>query len=154
MSACDIARNRLRKIQLAVLPPLLGYKMVSQIRALISSSITPKQLTFNPATEKPPQHNRISNETDPIPQHNLSPQSPAPEAEITRVSQPCVDPVRHENVAFFALHLYQMIEVAARLHHCQRPSRLSRANHAEAEANPERVQRDCIARGRRKEIRV
>lgn len=70
------------------------------------------------------------------------------------MSQPCVDPVRHEHMVFFALHLYQMIKIAARLHHCHRPSRLSRDNHAEAEADPEHVQRDHIALGRRKEIRV
>lgn len=57
-------------------------------------------------------------------------------------------------MAFFALHLYQMIEIAARLHHCHRPSRLSRDNHAEAKADPEHVQRDHIALGRREKIRV
>ena len=73
MSACDIAHNRLRKIQRAVLPPLLKRTMISQTRAPISISATPKRLTFDSATEKPPQHNRIPNEADPIPQHDLSP---------------------------------------------------------------------------------
>lgn len=70
------------------------------------------------------------------------------------MSQPCVDPVRHEHMAIFAFHLYQMIEIAARLHHCHRSGRLSRDNHAEAEADPQHVQRDQVALGRRKEIRV
>lgn len=114
-----------------------------------------KELTFNPATEKPPQHDRIPHEADPIAQHNLSAQSPAPEAEITRMSQPGIDAVRHEHMALFALDLDQMIKITTRLDHCHGPGRLSRGNHAEAETEPERVQRDQIGRGRRgKEIHV
>lgn len=70
------------------------------------------------------------------------------------MSQPCVDPVRDEHVAFLALHLHQMIEITARLHHGHRPGRLPRDNHAESETHPERVWRDRIALGGRKEKRV
>ena len=57
------------------------------------------------------------------------------------MSQPGIDAVRDEHMPFFPLHLHQMIEITARLHHRHSPRGLTDRDHAEPNNQPERAQR-------------
>lgn len=111
--------------------------------------------TLDPPSEKPPQHHRIPDQTDRVPQHHLRAQPPPEEAKVARMSQVPVHAPRDEHVSRLLLLLDEVVEVRARVQHRRRPDHLPRRHHHGAEDQPRGVEtlwEQCIRVGREEAV--
>lgn len=94
-------------------------------RLPVQNIILPKELNqevllaLNTTRKEPPQHDRIPNKANHIPQYKLRPEAPPKEPKVARMAQEPIQPLFHQHMALLMLNLDMMVEVARSLRHSQ-----------------------------------